>query len=79
MGREAQVPCTVGGHTETVKAMLESKELILRGATLKRRFELAALKRPRVQGDALAFTAGGEAVSLSLGAVQAQKWLHKIL
>lgn len=78
MGREAQVPCTVGDHTETVKALLESKELILRGATIKRRFELAALQRARVQGDALTFTVDGEAVSLVLGAAQAPKWLAKI-
>lgn len=78
MGREAQVPCTIGSHTETVKALLESKQLILRGATHQRRFELSALQRVRVHGDALAFTAGGEAVALALGAMSAQKWLDKI-
>lgn len=78
MGREAQVPCTIDGHTETVKALLESKELIVRGATLKRRFELSTLQQLRVQGDALSFTTGGVAVSMELGVAQAPKWLAKI-
>lgn len=78
MGREAQVACTLGTKTETVKALLESKELVLRGPTLRRRFELPALQQLRVLGDTLSFTAAGEAVSLDLGAAVAKSWLEKI-
>lgn len=75
MGREAQVVCTIGHHTETVKALLESQELILRGPTLRRRFERSALLQLRVQAETLHFLAADEAVALALGAAQATKWL----
>lgn len=78
MGREAQTQATVAGHTEAVKALLEATELILRGATLKRRYAVAALQALRVQGDSLHFSAGGEPVALQLGAVEAGKWLARL-
>lgn len=79
MGREAQGLCTIGPHTDAVKALLESKELIVRGATLKRRFALSALSGVEVQGEALRFTCDGERVTIELGAEEAQKWLKKIM
>lgn len=78
MGREAQVLCTVDGKSEPVKALLESTVLILRGVDIKRRFEVAALAEVRVRGQALRFTAAGEAVTLALGAQEAQAWLKKL-
>lgn len=79
MGREAQGPCTIGRHTEPVKALLESTELIVRGSTHKRRFALAQLQAVRVEGPALRFEAESHTVSLELGAEEAQKWLKKML
>lgn len=78
MGREAQTLATVGSHTEAVKALLEATELILRGATLKRRYAVAALQAVRVQGDRLQFNAGDEAVALQLGAAEAGKWQARL-
>lgn len=78
MGREAQVACTIGTHTEGVKVLLESTELILRGPTLRRRYPRAALQQLQVAGEALQFSAAGEHVSLALGAPQARKWLDQI-
>lgn len=78
MGREAVARCAIGAQSEDVKALLESRELILRGAALKRRYALADLQRPRVEGDALCFEAGAEAVALQLGAAEAARWLQRI-
>lgn len=78
MGREAQVTCRIGSTEEAVKALLESQELVLRGATLRRRWPLADLKGLAVRGEALAFRAGGEAVALQLGAAEAAKWKLRI-
>lgn len=79
MGREAQGLCTIGPHTEAVKALLESTVLIVRGATLKRQFAIFALSGVEVQGKALRFQCDGERVTLELGAEEAQKWLKKIM
>ena len=79
MGREAQGLCTIGPHTEAVKALLESTTLIVRGATLKRQFDISALSGVEVQGNALRFQCAGEQVTLDLGAEEAQKWLKKIM
>jgi hypothetical protein len=79
MGREAQGPCTIGSHTEAVKALLESTTLIVRGATLKRQFAISALSGVEVHGNALRFQCAGEQVALNLGAEEAQKWLKKIM
>lgn len=78
MGREAQAPATVAGHTEAVKAVLEATELLLRGATLKRRYAVAALQDLQVRDDSLHFSAGGEAVALQLGAAEAGRWLTRL-
>ena len=78
MGREAQVLCTIGHLAEPVKALLESKELILRGPTLRRRFQRADLQRLQLQADTLQFEHAGEVVSLALGDAQAQKWLDAL-
>ena len=78
MGREARVECTVDGLSESVHALLESRELILRGKTLQRRFALADLGRLRLSAEDLCFSVAGESVSLRLGAVEAAKWLGRI-
>lgn len=73
MGREAVVHARVGAAAGEVKALLESHELILRGA-IKRRYARAAIVDPAVHGEALQFTADGDVVVLDLGAKQAEAW-----
>lgn len=77
MGLEANCSCCVDGETAEAKALLESRELILR-APFKRSFPIAAMRDVRAEGDELHFTAAGSAVMLRLGAV-APKWAKKIL
>ena len=77
MGREAAVRATVGGESADVKALLESRELILRGA-LRRRWALESLAGVHVDGELLVFEAGDETVRLALGAKEAAAWLRKI-
>ena len=78
MGREAQAPCAIGATRETAKLLLESREIIVRGPTLRRRFGIAALAGVRIDGGALRFEADGETVALELGAAEAAKWLQKM-
>ena len=77
VGREAICACTVGNERQEVKALLESTQLILRGA-LKRRYLTQALQNIEVVGDALRFQAGNEAVELRLGATEAAAWARKL-
>lgn len=77
MGHESLCTARIGAETAEVKALLESTELILRGA-LKRRWPLAALQGVQVLDEALAFEAGPESVRLQLGAAEARKWADKI-
>ena len=77
MGREATCTVRVGTQTAEVKALLESTELILRGA-LKRRYAIAALQDVVVVDAELRFWADGEAVALRLGAADAASWARKI-
>jgi hypothetical protein len=77
MGREAICSCRVGAQQAEVKALLESTELILRGA-IKRRYALGSLKAISVLGGELHFTAGDEPVALLLGDSESQRWAAKI-
>ncbi len=72
MGREAVVSATAGEDAGEVKAILESGELILRGA-FRRRWPRAALTGMRVEDGALLLTAAGELVRLDLGPL-AEGW-----
>lgn len=79
MGREATTGCRIGSANGSVKALLESTELVLRGEpALRRRWPVAALQAVQVQGEALVFQAGGEAVQLALGAREAAAWARRI-
>jgi hypothetical protein len=77
MGREATVAARVGAETATVKALLESTELILRGA-IRRRYTFAALQSTTVIDGELRFGCGDEAVSLALGDSESRRWLAKM-
>ncbi|SEK54304.1 hypothetical protein SAMN05216359_102148 [Roseateles sp. YR242] len=78
MGYEAQALCELGLQREHVKALLESHEILLRGA-IRRRFVLTSILNPRVKDDVLAFeSADGDTVTLHLGSDVSEKWLRKI-
>jgi hypothetical protein len=70
MGREARCGCRCGAETGEVKALLETEELILRGA-VKRRIPIASITGIRVDAGGLHFTADSEAVVLELGSAEA--------
>lgn len=72
MGREATCKCDWGGTVAEVKALLESRELILRGG-LRKRVPFDELKNLKVKTDRLCFTVDGEEVQLFLG-ISAEKW-----
>lgn len=78
MGREATCTCSWGGKDAEVKALLESQELILRGA-IKKKIPLAEFKDVRAQDEDLIFKVGRERVALSLGSKDAASWAKKIL
>ena len=78
MGHEANCQCRAGSESAPAKALLESTELILRGA-IKRRYALASIAQVQVRGADLQFLAGGEAVTLELGADEAAAWARKLL
>jgi hypothetical protein len=77
VGREATIHAQVGGEAGEVHALLESRELILRGA-IRRHYPKTAIERVRVDGDALCFIAVGEDVRLELGARSAASWAKAI-
>lgn len=78
MGREALAYVEVGSAAGEVKALLESHELILRGA-IKRRFPKAAIESLSVEDETLCFMVAGEAVRLALGNKIAASWMEAIL
>ncbi len=77
MGREASCTARVGTETAEATALLESTNVVLRGA-LKRKWDIAALQNLRVEGEELRFDVGDEAVALTLGEKEAGKWLAKL-
>jgi len=77
MGLEAHCACRWNGGAGTVKALLETRDLILRG-DVKRTLPIASLAEIRVDGDALHFRAGDEVWALILGAAPAQRWAKKL-
>lgn len=78
MGREANCHCRAGSESAVAKVLLESTEVILRGA-IKRRYALACIAQVQVHGADLRFEASGEAVTLELGAKEAAAWARKLL
>jgi hypothetical protein len=70
MGREATCMCAWNGELAQVKALLETHELILRGA-LRRRVSFADMKLVRAEAGRLSFCVGIDRVSLALGDVTA--------
>ena len=77
MGREALIHAEVGDETGEVRALLESAELILRGA-IRRRFPRSSIKSVKVKSDTLCFTCAGESVRLHLATRAAEAWRKAI-
>ena len=78
MGLEAICACRVDGETAEAKALLESRELILR-SPFRRNIAVAEIADVRVEGDELLLRAQGSEIALSLGAMAATKWAKKIV
>ena len=77
MGREATIRCEWAGESGQCKVLLESKELIVRGA-IRRKVPVSSLQDVTVKGDDLHFKAGADSVSLALGSALAQQWAKAI-
>lgn len=77
MGLEAESQLDLDGRTVHVKALLESRELILRGA-MKKTLAIRDIENPRADGDSLLFDHGGQSYVLNLPDGQAAKWLKKL-
>ena len=77
MGREASCACIWAGKRGTVKALLESGELILRGE-IKEKLPRSSIGSVRVNGDALEISVGRKKLVLELGATAAEQWAKAI-
>jgi hypothetical protein len=77
MGREAECLCNWAGQSANAKVLLETRELVVRGA-IRRRVPLASLTQISVHEGRLHFQAGDDEVSLALGQELAQSWARKI-
>jgi len=78
MAREAECVCERCGEAAQVKAILEYRELILRGG-MSRRFPFAAMRRVQAHHGQLLFEFKAEQWSLSIGGEMAAKWAGIIL
>jgi hypothetical protein len=77
MGLEARCPCRWNDGSGEVRALLEARELIVRG-DLKRTIPIAAITLVRVKGGELCLRVGTEEVVLGLGAARAERWAKKL-
>lgn len=78
MGRETVAVARWRGAVEEVKALLESTEIILRGA-IKARIARSNISDIAVAGEELVLRCAGEPLVLELGATEAQKWRDALL
>lgn len=76
MGREARCAASWGARSGEVTALLETTELIVRGA-FRARAPLTSLRDVRADGDTLRFRTGEENVALVLGPA-ASRWAAAI-
>jgi hypothetical protein len=77
MGLEAKCSCRCNGSSGEVKALLETRELILRGE-VRRSFRIAEVTGVRVENDNLCFRALDDEIALRLGRDVAQRWAKKM-
>jgi len=80
MGREATCHVQWAGESGRARVLLETQELIVRGAGElgRRSVPLALLTQIEARGELLCFRAGDDAVALTLGESQAQSWAKKL-
>ncbi len=77
MGLEAESELRVGSDSVHVRAILESHEIIFRGA-VKKTLPIAELKNLHTVNDELLFEHGVQTYALALPNGQARKWLLKL-
>jgi hypothetical protein len=77
MGREATTIAHWNGQSGSVKAVLESTELILRG-DIRTKIARSVIHQFDVTGDALTLTTADNALVLELGSAEAQKWANAL-
>ena len=77
MGLEAESEVRVGNESHHAHVLLESRDLILRGA-FRKTLPIAELKDLRVVNHELLFEHGGLPYALALPDGQAAKWLEKL-
>jgi hypothetical protein len=77
MGREAICRCVWAGQAAECKVLLETHEMIVRGA-IRRSVSIASLTEVSVRDGDLIFHAGDDEVTLSLGSTLAQSWAKKL-
>ena len=77
MGLEAECSCRWSGGAAPVKALLESRELILRGGP-RRTLPFATIQSAAIDGDGLVLTTADETYRLDLGAARAARWKTRI-
>ncbi|HZP06829.1 MAG TPA: hypothetical protein VFB43_18155 [Terracidiphilus sp.] len=78
MGREARCLCERNGVAAPAQAILESRELLIRGGT-KGRIPFAEMTQVKAKGDRLSFKFKNEPWSLTLSSEVAAKWAAIIL
>lgn len=77
MGREARCICRWPGGDGPVKALLESQEVVVRGA-LRLTLPTKTLTQVDVVGETLLLTSENGFIELQLGRAEAEKWAQKL-
>jgi hypothetical protein len=77
MGQEARCQARLGGKWQDVSALLEEKDLVIKGAP-RVRVPIGRMERVKAEDGVLSFRLDGEEMALRLGA-QAEKWKERIL
>ncbi len=78
MGREAVGTADWRGETAEVRALLESQEIILRGG-IRARLPRSGITAVTSEGGRLRLLSGGEPLVLTLGEVEADRWVTALL
>ena len=77
MGQEARCPARLGGKWQDVTALLEEKDLVIKGPA-RVRAPIGRMERVKAEDGVLSFRFDGQEMALRLGA-QAEKWKERIL
>jgi hypothetical protein len=77
MGREVHCKCRWADEAGTVKAMLESDEILVRG-DIKHRVPTTWTRHLHVNAEGLHFEVGGDRVTIAMGQSEAERWFNKM-